>query len=531
MNRKSPIPSRIERWRRSLPRLAVAAALCFTALRAAQPAAPRTILLADDDDVLYRSGTRRVAQSFERWKGNPVIHGREKPWEIAIGWMSVHRDSATGQYQLWYQAFSGDRSRDRTRRCVVCYAESADGIRFSKPDLNLFDYNGGPGGNIVLTANGGRSDRYGASVVVDPSAADPARRYKMAYFDFARDQGQEYPGLCVAFSPDGIHWTKHSQAPLLRAFYGDYEEPVPFVGETNRPWAIPLSASDGTDAFYDPVRGVFAIYGKMWIDGPAGGMGWKHGIGRTESRDFVHWSAPRLLLTPDDADPPGLEFHTAPVFWHAGRYFALIQILNRAEGGGVVDVELGISGDGLRWNRPFRRNLVLPRGGDRGFDSGAVLTCATPVVLEDEIRFYYGGYSGGATGGDDYSFTTGIGFATLRRDRFAGIRPVDRSAEPTLRKPLEGVGQVTLKPVDLEGFRHLTVNADATGGAVRVELLGEDGRRLRGFAGGDAVPLRGDGLRHEARWTGQAEGALPHGRAMIRLHLERATVYAVTLSP
>jgi hypothetical protein len=382
-----------------------------------------------------------------------------------------------------------------------------------------------------LVANGGQSDRYGASVVVDPRDPDPARRYKMAYFDFARDHGQEYPGLCVAFSPDGKVWTKHPEAPLLRAFYGDYEEPVPFVGEPGRPWAVPLSASDATDVFWDPVRSVFAIYGKMWIDGPAGGMGWKHGIGRTESRDFVRWTAPRLLLAPDDDDPPGLEFHTAPVFWHAGRYFALIQRLDRATGGGVIDVELAVSVDGTRWDRPFRRRLAMPRGAKGQFDGGAVLTCATPVVMDDEIRFYYGGYSGGATGGDDYSFDTGVGFASIGRDRFAGIRPVERSSEPTLRKPLEGVGQVTLKPLELDGFHSITVNADATGGFVRVELLAEDGRRLRGYSKDDAVPVRGDGLRHAVRWTGQKDGVLPPGRVLIRLHLERATVYAATLVP
>lgn len=490
----------------------------------------RTILLVDDGDVLYRSGTQRVLEPFERWTNNPVLKGREKAWEVAVGWMSVYRQPETGRYQLWYQAFSGDRAQDRTRRCVVCYAESPDGLRFTKPDLNLFDYNGGPGGNIVLLANGGRSERYGASVVIDPREADPARRYKMAYFDFAKDQGQEYPGLCVAFSPDGIRWTKHARAPLLRAFYGDYEEPVPFADETGRPWACPLSISDANDVVYDPVRQVFAIYGKMWIDGPAGGMGWKHGFGRTESRDFLAWSRPQLLLTPDDADPPELEFHTAPVFWHAGRYFALIQVLNRGVGGGVIDIELGVSQDGLRWERPFRRPFVLPRSAGQQFDSGAILTCATPIVLEDEIRFYYGGYSAGATGADDYSLTTGVGLATIRRDRFAGVRPVERSAQASLRKPLEHVGQITFKPMDLHPFRHLTLNANAAAGTIRAELLDEGGRRIRGFSRDDAIPIHGDRLRHSLRWSGQADGRWPDGRVMLRLHLERATVYALTLS-
>lgn len=513
-----------------LPGLGLAALLLDLAAWAAGGTAARTILLVDDADVLYRSGTRRVLLPFERWKENPVIKAREKPWEIAIGWMSVHRQPDTGRYQLWYQAFSGDRAQDRTRRCVVCYAESPDGIRFTKPDLNLFDYNGSPGGNIVLLANGGRSERYGASVVVDPLEANPARRYKMAYFDFAKDQGQEYPGLCVAFSPDGVRWTKHPQAPLLRAFYGDFEEPVPFVDEPGRPWANPLSASDATDAFYDPVRRVFAIYGKMWIDGPAGGMGWKHGLGRTESPDFLSWSRPQLVLTPDDADPPETEFHTAPVFWHAGRYFALIQVLNRGAGGGVIDIELAVSLDGLRWERPFRKPFVLPRSPGRRFDSGALLTCATPIILENEIRFYYGGYSGGATGDDDYSLTSGVGFATIRRDRFAGVEALERSAQASLRKALEHVGQITLKPLDLGPFHRLTLNADATAGAIRVELLSEEGRRIRGFSRDDAVPVRGDALRHPVRWSGQAEGRLPPGRVMIRVHLEQATLYAVTLS-
>lgn len=518
-------------WNSALLIAGMVHALLGLAGSTAGEASPRTILLVDDGDVLYRSGTRRVLQPFERWKENPVVKGREKPWELAIGWISIHRQPDTGRYQLWYQAFSGDRAQDRTRRCVVCYAESADGIHFSKPELNLFEYNGGPGGNIVLLANGGQSDRYGASVVVDPLDADPARRYKMAYFDFAKDQGQEYPGLCVAFSPDGIHWTKHPQAPLLRAFYGNYEEPVPFVDEPGRPWAIPLSASDADDAMYDPVRGLFAIYGKMWIDGPAGGMGWKHGLGRTESRDFMHWSHPQLLLTPDDLDPPETEFHAAPAFWHAGRYFALLQILNRGQRGGVIDIELGLSQDGLRWERPFRKPFVLARRDGEQFDSGSLLTCATPIVLEDEIRFYYGGYSAGATSGDDYSLTTGVGFASIRRDRFAGVVPVERSAQASLKKPLEHVGQVTLKPIDLGAFHQLTINADASAGFIRVELLNEEGRRIRGFSREDSVAIQGDALRHPVRWSGQAEGTLPPGRVMIRLHLERATAFAVTFSP
>jgi len=89
-------------------------------------------------------------------------------------------------------------------------------------------------------------------------------------------------------------------------------------------------------------------------------------------------------------------------------------------------------------------------------------------VLEDEIRFYYGAYSQGATGSDDVKLTTGIGLATLPRDRFAGVQPVPRSDQPTLKAPLEKTGQVTLKPLDLTGVKRLELNADAVGGEVGV---------------------------------------------------------------
>lgn len=486
--------------------------------------------MVDDHDVLYRSGTQRVVRPLKRATENPLIKC-DRPWEVAIAWTTVHRDARSGRYQLWYQAWAGPAARDRARSCVVCYAESKDGIHFTKPDLDLFPFNDVKKTNIVLVANGGTSDRYANSVLYDPRDADPARRYKMAYFDFAFDEGREYPGLCVAFSPDGIHWTKHPKAPLLRVSYGAYGEPVPFEDEAEkRPWAIPLSVADATDVFCDDKRGVFAFYGKMWIDGPDGGMRFKHGMGRTESHDFIHWSRPQLILTPDDLDAPYVEFHTSPVFLYADRYFCLNQILNRSTGGGVIDIELMVSPDGLAWERPFRDQFVLARGPAGNFDSGSIFTNSTPIVLDDEIRFYYGAYSQGATGADDTKLISGIGLAAIPRDRFAGIRPVARSDQPTLKKPLENIGQVTLRPLDLSGCGGMTVNADASRGSVGIELLDADGRRVRGFTRDDAVPLHGDSLRHVVKWKNRDMTMLPPGRYHVRLHLENATVYALTLA-
>lgn len=482
----------------------------------AQPGA-RTLLLVDDHDVLYRSGTRRVPCSLSRYKRNPVINSREKPWEVAIAWNSVHFDPRTGRYQLWYQAFSGDRAKEKTKRCVVCYAESKDGVRWAKPDLGLYSYNGIRGTNIVLTGNGGHSLNYGCSVVFDPRDPDPSRHYKMAYFDWSFDRGEEYPGLSVAFSPDGIHWKKYPRGPLLKAAYGDRGQPLPCRNQAGK-WIVPLSLSDALDAIWDSPRKVFAIYGKMWIDGPKGRMFWKHAMGHSESRDFIHWSKPQLLLTPDEFDPPWVEFHNSPVFYYNHCYFALLQILHRAVSGGVINVELAISRDGLHWKRPFRKHFFLPRNGDSQFDSGSLFVNPAPVFLEDELRFYYGGYSQGATGGNDYNLISGIGLATMPRDRFAGLRPIEK------------VAQITLKPILLAGCQSITINADASGGAVLPEILDAEGYRVCGFAKGDATPATGDSLRHPLRWRHKRISELTPGHYMLRLHLRNTEVFAVTIN-
>jgi hypothetical protein len=247
-------------------------------------------------------------------------------------------------------------------------------------------------------------------------------------------------------------------------------------------------------------------------------INWKHAMGRTQSKDFIHWSRPELVLTPDEFDPEWVEFHHSPAFFYNDCYFALLQILNRGERGGIMDCELAISRDGFNWQRPFRSPFFLPMTHDGGFDSGSILTNASPVLLEDEFRFYYGGYSQGATGDSAGELVTGIGLATMPRDRFAGLRPSKQ------------IGQVTLKRTGLACYTAISVNADARGGNVHVEVLDADGYRVRGFTKEDAIAITGDDLRHPVRWRDRDVTDLVAGEYMLRLHLDQAEVFALTLA-
>lgn len=169
--------------------------------------------------------------------------------------------------------------------------------------------------------------------------------------------------------------------------------------------------------------------------------------------------------------------------------------------------------------------MFLPVGAPDQFDTARIWSNATPIVLEDEIRFYFGGAENPwRFGKGEYNWgskkrlpKTGIGVATLPLDRFAGLRPIGK------------VAQVTLRPRSLAGVKGITVNADASQGAVRVELLNAQGYRLAGFAKADAEPLASDGLRQRVTWKSAGRASLPPQDVMIRIHLENAELFALTL--
>ncbi len=489
-------------------------------------AAERTILFVDDHDILYRPATRRVLHQPKRHEGNPLISGATI--KNQVGYCSVYRDPGTGRYQMWYQVTGGG--------VFVAYAESADGIVWTKPELDLITNKANTDRNLVFTSH----DHYDAAVVVDPPGGDPARRYKMAYWSIPelagapadpRDPRGANGGMYVAFSPDGIHWTKQP-GPALHGTYGRIAEPV--LADAPRPMGWANSVSDVIDATYDPVQKKYVVFSKGWIDGPDGRTFWKRCVVRTESDDFLKWTPAQLVMVPDEHDGvrpaaypgtrQGVQLHSAPAFVRHGVWFGLAQLAD-FETHGQQPIEMALSRDGgFTWSRPFRNTMFLPVNAPDNFDTARIWSNATPVVLENEIRFYFGGAENpwgfgkkeSEWGGKKKLPKTGIGLATLPLDRFAGLRP------------LEKIGQITLRPRSLAGVKGITLNADASGGAVRVELLDAVGYRLAGFAKGDAVPLAGDDLRHRVTWKDADLSKLPPGDVTIRIHLENAEAFALT---
>src|SRR5439155_21891579 len=91
-----------------------------------------------------------------------------------------------------------------THREVTCYAESKDGLRWTKPNLGLFEFAGSKENNIVWDGTG----RHNFTPFRDANPkATPDARYKA----LASTRG----GLLAFKSADGIRWKLMADRPVI----------------------------------------------------------------------------------------------------------------------------------------------------------------------------------------------------------------------------------------------------------------------------------------------------------------------------
>jgi hypothetical protein len=198
------------------------------------------------------------------------------PWEGAgSGYHSVIRDGDL--YRMYYRgtALGVENGKLKLGREVYCYAESRDGVTFTKPELGLHEYNGSKQNNIIWTGVG----THNFAPTLDTRAGCPAEsRFKA--LGGLPSQG----GLFAFQSADGIHWSLMSDKPV-----------------------VTKGAFDSQNlAFWDATAGVYRAYFRTFTQGVTTGAVWKpagyRAIRTATSRDFLKWE--------NDAD---LTYEDSPV--------------------------------------------------------------------------------------------------------------------------------------------------------------------------------------------------------------------------
>ena len=73
----------------------------------------------------------------------------DKPWEGAFcGYVTVIKDGE--KYRMYYRGLPVS-GKDGTNTEVTCYAESDDGMNFTKPNIGIYEVNGTKDNNVVLS--------------------------------------------------------------------------------------------------------------------------------------------------------------------------------------------------------------------------------------------------------------------------------------------------------------------------------------------------------------------------------------------
>src|SRR5688572_5825042 len=460
------------------------------------------------DDYLIASMTRvqRTVETAQKFSGNPVLWPAEK-WEppMATLYGSVIRDGT--RFKMWYKSGMG-----------VGYAESDDGIRWSLPrlDLTMID---GERTNILFRKKSKTEGPDGFPVFYelfgvhrDDRDPDPQRRYKMGFLDidwkYKGSDGDPWHkgqrrGLGVAGSPDGIHWK------LIES------------------WATEAIVDGATHWMFDPARNKYVLYGRTRKALPEVVAAWEtnawfknwfsgRAVARVESADFLKWdfakpdTAP-VALTADLQDKPGTEIYSMKVFPYEGIYIGLVQVFHATPDDSTLDVQLAVSRDSVHFTRVADRGVFIPLGDAGSWDRfNLSLANNDPIPVGDDLRIYYGGrmYRHGPYKGPDKGpEKSGIGFASVKRDRFVAMEAsFDR-------------GEILTKPVTLKSTA-LHLNAKADFGEVVIEVLDAQGTRIA-----ESKEVSRDGLDLPVTWRDEFQ--LPGEPVTLRIKLQNARLFAL----
>jgi hypothetical protein len=418
------------------------------------------------DLLLHHPVAREVAIVFDApWEGNTSAY------------VTVFEDG--DRFRMYYRGSNYDRTTGEYSEERTCYAESTDGIHWTKPELSLFEYDGSKENNIVWEGIGAHN--FTPFKDANPDCPENAKYKALA-------SGEE--GLVAYESSDGIHWSLIQSEPVITKGKFDSQNL----------------------AFWDPVRGEYREYHRDFRDGV-------RDIRTGTSEDFIHWSDP-VWLDYGDAPPEHLYTNAIVPYFRAPHIlmgFPKRFLPERKAGShpiaGVSDGVFMTSRDGVRWHRWLeafiRPGLQNERWVNRNNMTawGVFKTKAVIPGTPDELSLYVSeGY---------YQERSRLRRHTLRLDGFTSVH-----AE-------HDEGEFITKPLVFQGRRLYLNYSTSAAGSIRVELQAPDGSPVHGFTLDDCPEIYGDRIDGAVKWgRGTDVSELAGKPVRIRFVLRDADLYA-----
>ncbi len=437
----------------------------------------------------------RLVLSRPRDEG-PVLRF-DNPWEgLFCGYCTMIKD---GDRFLAFYRGNPEPGADGDKDEVYCLAESTDGLRWTKPELDLFPVPGHDKTNIILANAAPVTHNFSPLLDTRPGVPDEQR--------FKALGGTMTSGLIAWCSPDGVHWKKmRDEAVLTKAM-------VPF----------PYMFDSQNLAFWSATEQKYLCYFRVFEDGI-------RRICRATSDDFLNWDKPVLMEYEHNGKPAPIEhlytnqthaYFRAPHIYvaTAARFMPGRQVLTDEQAKAVnvnpnyfkdtSDAVLMTTRGGSVYQRTFLSGFVRPGIGATNWVSRTNYPALNIVQTgPTEMSLYVN---------QDYAQPTAhLRRYSMRLDGFASARAEYAG------------GELVTKPITFAG-KQLSINfATSAPGSVRVEIQTADGKPIPGFTLDDCREQIGNEIDRIVSWKGGSDVSSLAGQAVrLRFVMKDADLYAL----
>ena len=431
-----------------------------------------------------------------------VVLKQDQPWEGNNGsYFNLFKDGDI--YRLYYLAYQVKYvpTDNEPHGLFACYAESKDGLTWTKPELGLVEFQGSKKNNIFWS--GETAHDFTPFKDTNPDCA-PEARYKAV--------GSAGNSTLAAFqSADGIHWKPLGTEPIIKGYAFDSQN----------------------QAFWDPIDKIYRCYLRHFHNGI-------RDIRVSTSKDFKTWTEPKMLKYTDDVPDEPLYINGISRYYRAPHFFVgfptryverpwveshnhLADVEHRKirskhsmrYGTAITDCNFMSSRDGEtfhRWPEAFVRPGYEHRDnwsyGDGYKCLGMYETPSSDQVgAPNELSFLI----------DENCWkpTHQMRRWTIRIDGFVSVN--------AKRKP----GEIVTKPIRFTG-KELEMNfSTSAAGGIRVEIQDADGKPIPGYTEADADEIFGDTIRRVVSWKGKSDVSSLAGKPVrLRFIMSDADLYS-----
>ncbi len=417
-----------------------------------------------------------------------------------------------GKFRMYYYAVSyREGAPGNLWQGPVCYAESTDGLNWTKPNLGQVEIDGSTDNNALKLSD---EATQCAAVIIDDKETDPNKRYKMVYMAFSHTWT-----FRTATSADGTTWDVQEKRP--------------------------------SDKFLE--MGSFLRFGDQWVvHGQSGGADaegnpeGRQGYAST-STDFINWNLDYVdtfrLPEHEDLGQRGLSGDYPQVHLGVGATsfgnvaVGLYGIWHNPAvderrktgwyGAGLITCDLGllVSNDGIAFREPVVGNVYIsekesPSTPLPGVDDPTILCQANGILnVDDQTLIYHGRWRNATVTKNNYYAE--VALATLPRDRWGSLSLASGST----------AGSLVSAPITLpESGCSFAVNAEGAG-MLTIELADETGALLPAFSGANMATIAGGkGVEKAVKWSGDL-ATLAGKTVQVKVGFtgENAKLYAIYL--